>query len=369
MSNFIERANKIHGNKYDYSKVEYINNRTKICIICPEHGEFWQTPKNHLNGSKCPLCALSDRKNKRKKDINKVLRDFNFIHKNKYDYSKVEYVNNRTKVCIICPEHGEFWQTPTSHLAGQGCPKCAGRFMNREYFIEKANKIHNFKYNYDLIKYIDIHTKVCIICPEHGEFWQTPHHHLAGFGCKKCSGNFSDKNMFIEKAQQVHGDKYDYSKVDYVNNRTKVCIICPEHGEFWQIPNSHLNGKGCKLCKDSHLERDMRKFLINNDIKFVYQYHNKDFLGKQSFDFYLPEYNIAIECQGEQHFISNFYKSKGIEHSEKHLKYIQELDERKKEICIDKNIKLVYFLDKKFNKYIKEGDYLINKEDDLLSFF
>ena len=175
--------------------------------------------------------------------------------------------------------------------------------------------------------------------------------------------------MFIEKAQQVHGDKYDYSKVDYVNNRTKVCIICPEHGEFWQIPNSHLNGRGCKACKDSHLERDMRKFLISNDIKFIYQYHNKEFLGKQSFDFYLPEYNIAIECQGEQHFISNFYKSKGVEYSEKHLKYIQELDERKKEICIDKNIKLVYFLDKKFNKYIKEGDYLINREDDLLSFF
>lgn len=131
---FIEKAKKLHDNKYDYSKAEYVNTNTKVCIICPEHGEFWQTPSNHLQGKGCPKC----------KGKNKTTEEFiekaNIIHNNKYDYSKVEYKSNRTKVCIICPEHGEFWQTPHEHLHGCGCPKCKNIKWNKETCYQEAKK-------------------------------------------------------------------------------------------------------------------------------------------------------------------------------------------------------------------------------------
>lgn len=365
---FATRAKAIHGEKYDYSMVEYLGYNKKVCIICPEHGVFWQTPHNHIAGSKCPECAKVSRSQKRKKEQNEVITDFRKKHGERYDYSEVSYVDSQTKVCIICPIHGKFWQTPTSHLSGQGCPKCGGRFMNREYFIERATAIHNNKYNYDLVEYHGIHSKVCIICPIHGKFWQTPHHHLVGFGCKRCSNNFLDKECFIEKAREIHGDKYDYSDVEYINNHTKVCIKCPEHGPFWQIPNSHLNGRGCKECGESHMERKIKKFLIDNKIEYIYQYRDKEILNRQSIDFYLPKYKIAIECQGEQHFVSNFYKSKGIEYSQEHLRYIQSLDERKKRICKENDIFLIYFLEKRFNKFLSSDDVFINKEDEILRF-
>lgn len=122
--------------------------------------------------------------------------------------------------------------------------------LTTEEFIEKARKVHGNKYNYSQVEYINTKTKVCIICPTHGEFWQTPNKHLNGYGCKKCSGYFVDSiNSFIEKAKEVHGDKYDYSKSIYVNARIKVCIVCPIHGEFWQEPYVHVGQKcGCPKC-------------------------------------------------------------------------------------------------------------------------
>ncbi len=119
---FINKANKVHNGKYDYSKVEYVNAKTKICIICPEHGEFWQTPNNHLSGKGCALCANENKLHLYNKSNDKFISEAQMIHNGKYDYSKVEYVNAKTKICIICPEHGEFWQTPHNHLQGQGCP-------------------------------------------------------------------------------------------------------------------------------------------------------------------------------------------------------------------------------------------------------
>ena len=184
------------------------------------------------------------------------------VHGDKYDYSKVEYVNSATKVCIICPIHGEFWQVPSSHLQGFGCSKCGYRIVwekrgriTTDEFIEKAKQIHGDKYDYTKTEYKGAHTKLCIICPIHGEFWQMPYVHLKGNGCDKCGDiTIGDKlrmgkEKFIEKARKVHGDKYDYSKVEYKNNETKVCIICKNCGtEFWMTPKSHLFGCNCRNC-------------------------------------------------------------------------------------------------------------------------
>ena len=173
------------------------------------------------------------------------------VHGDKYDYSKVEYKNNKTDVCIICPIHGEFYQTPNSHyLKGRGCPICGGtKKSTKEDFIIKAKQVHGDKYDYSKVVYVNNQIKVCIICPEHGEFYQAPKNHLNGQGCPKCSGNKKlTKDDFIKKANEIHGYKYDYSKVEYINSQIKVCIICPEHGEFYQAPKNHLNGQGCPIC-------------------------------------------------------------------------------------------------------------------------
>ena len=252
---FIKKAKELYGDKYDYSKVRYINNRTKVCITCPIHGEFWQTPNSHLAGHECSRCGGINANKGRNKTNNMFIAEAKKVHGDRFDYSQVKYTNNHTKVCIICSEHGEFWQMPTKHLSGQGCPKCSQKEVtdkqrySSKQFIEKAYQVHGDKYDYSKVDYKDAYTKVCIICPEHGEFWQKPGNHLFGQGCPKCFGNIRlTTESFIQKAQTVHGDKYDYSKVKYANNSTKVCIICPDHGEFWQVPNSHLSGKGCPEC-------------------------------------------------------------------------------------------------------------------------
>lgn len=274
---FIEKAKKVHGNKYNYSKVEYINSQTKVCIICPEHGEFWQTPANHLQGQNCPKCSRFITHKKQKSNTENFIKRAKEIHGNKYDYSRVEYINNKTKVCIICPEHGEFWQRPDKHLfTKRGCPKCG-----------KTQKLTN--------------------------------------------------EEFIEKAKLIHKDTYDYSNVEYKTYEQKIEIICKKHGSFKQTPHAHLSGQGCPICKQRILEKEINEFLIENNIKYEYQ-KKFDWLGKQSLDFYLPDYNIAIECQGIQHFESVEYFG-GEERLKKQIKY----DVIKKNLCENNGIKLLYY--------------------------
>lgn len=283
------------------------------------------------------------------------------VHGDKYDYSKVEYKNSKTKVCIICPIHGEFFQTPYNHLKGFGCSKCghektsSAKTSNTSTFIEKAMSVHNDKYDYSKTNYINTKTKVCIICPEHGEFWQTPSTHLSGGGCWKC-GLQRISNVrkyttekFIEKAKKIHGDKYDYSKVDYVDSKTKVCIICPKHGEFWQTPNNHINGLGCAECGHEYkslFEEDVFSKLKELNIRMIRQktfdwlkYRTNMFL-----DFYLPDYNIAIEVQGEQH-----YKPSDFFGGEETFVNQQKRDKKKFDLCKKHNIKIFYLRNR--NKY------------------
>lgn len=300
---FIERAKKVHGDKYDYSKTEYANNYTKVCIICPEHGEFWQTPNCHLDGQGCPKCGI------KKRSVNKTLTTEEFIkkamdiHGDKYDYSKVQYLNNRTKVCIICPEHGEFWQVPSYHLSGNGCPECGKIACHKKTQLNQEEIIKRFKI--------------------------------------------------------IHNKNYDYSKVCYEGKHTKVCIICPEHGEFWQTPHNHLKGNGCPKCRNSHLEKFVENLLIEENIKFIQSYKTK-WLKKQHLDFFLPEYNVAIECQGEQHFVSFRF-----EKDNKNLLLRKKRDELKKKLCEENNIRLIYF-----SNTIKQdvclGQKIIKNKNDLI---
>jgi len=247
---FIDKAIEVHGDKYDYSKVEYKNALEKVIIICKEHGEFEQKPSLHLTGHGCNTCGGSN-----KKTTNEFIEESIEIHQDKYDYSKVEYKNCNEKVIIICKEHGNFEQIPKDHLNGHGCIKCGGKFIFNTYdFIKKSIEIHGEKYDYLNVNYIMSNLKVNIICKIHGEFEQIASSHLTGQGCPKCGIIKSsethkyDTNIFIEKSIKVHEDKYDYSKVEYNYSNEKVIIICKKHGEFEQTPSHHWYGKGCNKC-------------------------------------------------------------------------------------------------------------------------
>ena len=168
------------------------------------------------------------------------------VHGNTYDYKNSEYINSSIKINIICSIHGEFQMLPHNHLKGQGCPICgrlkcdSSRKIGTKKFIEEAIKVHGNYYDYSKVEYVKSRTPIIIICPEHGEFLQNPDKHLKGCGCFKCKTGNSRK-QFIEKATKLHNDFYDYSKVDYVNSSTNVEIICPVHGSFWQSPHVHLD--------------------------------------------------------------------------------------------------------------------------------
>jgi hypothetical protein len=269
------------------------------------------------------------------------------IHGNKYDYSKVNYINENTKVIIICPEHGEFEQTPHCHLSNKECPRC-GRLKanksegdNGKIFIEKAQKIHGNKYDYSLVDYKRSKDRVIIKCLIHSNFKQTPAGHLSGRGCPKCKNillsqyGMQTQEEWIEKAKKVHGNKYDYSLVNYIDCKTKIKIVCPKHGQFKQNPTNHLTGQGCPHCSESKSERIIRVFLINHNINFIPQKRFKDCKDKQQlpFDFYLPDYNLCIEYQGYQHYMS--IKKWG---GKKILKIVQYHDQIKKEYCKNNGI-------------------------------
>ena len=367
---FIEKAKKVHGDKYDYSNVKYYGSKVKVRIIChekdengEEHGEFLQTPQGHIRGNTCPKCANKKRGSIFKMTTEDFIKKAIETHGDKYDYSKVEYVNAQTKVCVICPIHGEFWMMPMNHIyqQKQGCPKCANRGLNTEEIIKKFREVHGNKYDYSKVEYVKMHNKVRIICPMHGEFEQTPSKHLLGQGCKKCGiierakKKTKTTEQFIKEAKAIHGDKYDYSKTEYVNAYTKVKIICPTHGEFEQRPFDHIHNHGCPMCSESLLEREIKTLLEEHNIEFESQ-KRFDWLDKQSLDFYIPKLNIAIECQGGQHFDP-------IEHfgGEREFKVIQERDKRKNRLCSENGIKILYYSNIEGHDCITDKNDLLNK--------
>ena len=301
---FIEKAKKTHGLLYDYSKVEYVNSHTKICIICKKHGEFWQTPNHHLSGCGCPECGKEKVRNKNSSTTEIFIEKAKKIHGQMYDYSNIEYKNEKTKVNIICKKHGVFKQTPWSHLNGANCPFCKNEKLSNE------RKMSN-------------------------EEW-------------------------IERAKKIHSGKYSYDLCEYDGYYKKVIITCPIHGNFRQLAYNHLQGKGCPKCRRSKMEIEIEEFLKENNIKYISQYKDKFLInGKSrlSLDFYLPDYNIAIECQGAQHFLGNTFYSKNINE-------IIERDLTKKQLCEKNGIKILYyttfedFENKKENLYFNKNDIL-----------
>jgi len=237
------RLKNIFGDKYEYDFLSFKNTHSKIDVKCPIHGWSEQILKNLFNGHGCRKCSYKVISDKQISNFNDVLNKFKEKHGDKYNYSKFKYVKNRTNSIIICPIHGDFYQSAWTHMNGHGCPKCSG---NKRF----------------------------------------------------------TKDEFISAANSKHTKDYIYDFSDYKNMQSKVKIICPKHGEFFQTPMSHVKGSGCPKCNQSQGERMVEKFLLENNINFITQKKFDDLKYKThlAFDFYLPKFNTCIEFNGIQHY-------------------------------------------------------------------
>ena len=296
-------------------------------------------------------------------------------HNDKYDYSKTVFTYMLEKIIIICPIHGEFEQVAAAHVTtGKGCAKCGfqklsdTKNMGSEAFLEKAISKHGLRYDYSNVKYVNYMTPVEIICSDHGSFMQKPSKHIdREHGCPKCgriklwdSRGRVDNDIFISKAREVHGNKYYYSKVEYVSAKDKVIIICNEHGEFSMNPNKHLSAKqGCPVCasKSYVKENILKEHLINRFSSCTVDYQCRpDWLGAMSLDNLLVEYNIAVEYHGQQHF-------KPIELFGGEDSFIsqRERDIKKYDLCVENGVKLFYFTYDK--THIKDYPYHVYHDE------
>ena len=274
---FIQKARLIHGDKYEYKFVKYINYIEKIIIYCNRCNKFFfQAPKEHLKSYGCFDCSRQILTEKQRKLFGSNTLEFikksKEVHGDKYDYSEVNYINNKIKVKIYCKEHDTFfWQNPLDHLNGkcscEGCKKekklriSKKRAFNNDIFIEKAIRVHGDRYDYSEVEYINNHTKVKIYCKKHKEFfWQDPRSHLHSSGCQRCGReevgrkNKCSKESILKRLVDLYGEEYDFSKIDFsVNFHTPVEIVCPTHGSFFRTLNNLLFepvNTCCPQCND-----------------------------------------------------------------------------------------------------------------------
>lgn len=268
---FLEKATKVHGDKYDYSKVVYEGSQIKVDIICKMHGTFLQSPANHIRGQGCRACG-SERNRIASKELTKdFISAVSIIHNGKYSYSKLMSEYRTERIVVGCPIHGDFEISSASHKSGRGCKKCGVETVSiktrhsTDEFIKLSNLVHDNKYNYSKTNYINSSTKVTIICPTHGDFTVQAGSHQSGIGCKTCgiestkTKRRSTLQHFEIIASKVHSNFYDYSNIsNYTNDTTPIEIICPLHGLFLQTPSAHKAGKGCVQCNPGGYSKSIR---------------------------------------------------------------------------------------------------------------
>ena len=305
------------GENLEYPEQEFENIESRIRIIDHdldnngnEYGEFWQEIHSHMRGSKHPRKAIDNRRRiiraRRYYTDEEFKEQCRKVWGDRYDLSEVNYEKNKKKIKVICREHGPFNVSADNFKAGHGCPKCASvqRYTTEEW-VEKVNELHGGKYDYSKTIYTTATGKVTIICPKHGEFSITANKHMSGRGCPKCGRERSNdskkitREEFVERSNKQHNNSYDYSIVDYVNNSTKVNIICGKHGIFKQTPASHLNGCGCPKCAESNTSRAEDEITEIIESKgFKVERNLRSLIGGKEIDIYIPEKKIGIEYDG-----------------------------------------------------------------------
>jgi hypothetical protein len=282
---FIEKAKAIHGDFYDYSETKYFGSLAKLNIICKTHGSFEQVASTHLNGSGCVKCAIANRTKK----LTTFIKEANLKYKNKFSYKNFIYITSHTKGIIICNNMHTFKQSPSQHLQGTGCPKC------------------NIQ--------------------------------------KRAKNDVKSTEYFIHKAKLRHGNTYNYDCSEYKDTETKIKIKCKKHGIFEQSPHNHYAGYGCPICKSSHGELLIQKFLEQESISYKNNYIIEKCKNKKPlpFDFAIFNENnllFLIEYQGRQHYSASSFGSKTTS-AEKILEDIKTRDKIKQKYCKQNHIPLL----------------------------
>ena len=295
---FVAKCVAKHGLKYDYSVTNYTSNKQRIKVKCLQHGIFEVLPYNHLiNGHGCGLCYEDTKVN----STDKFKRQAILVHGNKYNYDRSVYIDDSTPIIITCKIHGDFKQKKRNHLSGYGCQKCAkgSCILSNDSFIAKASLTHNNQYNYASTVYEGSFKNVIITCKTHGDFEQMPSNHLKGAGCPKCTNGRLTTEEFIDKANQTHNNKYDYSLSTYTTSHDKLIITCNKHGNFEQKACNHLQGQGCPQCptiisKPQQEIVDFIRSVYNHEILI----NDRKTIKGLELDIVLPKANLAIEYNG-----------------------------------------------------------------------
>ena len=307
---FIQEAIQIWGDRWDYSRTEYVNASTSLLISCRAHGDFTQAPHSHLRGSVgCSECASN------KQTSETILQEFREVWGDRWDYSKTQYKSGRLKVTIVCPVHGEFDQLPSSHKSGKvGCPGCNGRGITTAEFIAASKEVWGNRWDYSNTEYTDSGTPVTITCLIHGDFSQLPWSHRNGqVSCPGCLKMRKTTEQFISEAKDVWGDAlWDYSSAEYAGFYEPVRLSCSEHGDFTQVAEYHLRGVvGCIKCRNlnvSTAEKELQEWLqslihIETNVRTLLP-------SGSEVDIYVPSSNVAIEFNGIYYHSSKFKDSK-----------------------------------------------------------
>jgi hypothetical protein len=260
---FIAKAKLVHGDKYTYSSAVYTGAANKIEITCPVHGVFWKQGNNFLRGVGCYECTREKLRYGLIKSTSWFVSKALEVHGSRYDYSEANYNGARNDVTIICHQHGRFFQRASHHLNGRGCDACGGsKQLNTEDFIVKSQNVHGSIYDYSISEYTTNSAKIKILCKKHGVFAQVAASHMVGNGCPKCDGKFGkDTEEFIRKSREIHAGRYDYSKSKYLTTHTPVTIICSLHGEFDKTPAKHLRGSGCPSCATTGFNKNKHAYI------------------------------------------------------------------------------------------------------------
>lgn len=386
---FIRLAKRYSTSKLDdFSKVNYTKSDEYVTIICKKHGEYRITPNSYLNGCRCNKCKGENTAKRQLKSQNAVISQLQKSYRKfpYYSFEKVDYKGESNDIVITCHnkdsngvEHGDFIVNAGHALRrGDGCPKCRKeKEMNQEKVIEFVHKIHGDAYLTDKVQYVNYDTPITLYCKKHGIDFSIKIGHLkAGEGCPLCRYEKSAASKrrtledVIKLSNEIHNNQYDYSLIkEYKNDRITYPIIChkkdkngKEHGVFYKSFNLHIQGKqGCPICKSSKLENDVRSILQANGIKFEQQKKFNDIKNEKPlpFDFYLPDYNTVIECQGIQHF-----KSIPIFGGFHEFAKTRQRDKLKYDGSLNKGIKIIYYTNENYDKMFNEST--IKNADDLI---
>ena len=385
---FKKRIKELYGDTIILDKVQDIENKKRndlVTLICPKHGEYTKTINSLLKRQgKCDKCRYNWL------TLEEFFEKFNSVYteeeRENYSFNKLELKGNKDTIIVTCNKHGDFPTTPYVFLNHHGCKRCSvekimqDRKITVEEFIKRSKENHKDEngeplYDYSKVKELNSLDDIIEIgCKRHGWVKQKASNHLYGCGCIKCAWDKWSKKrtksheQYVLDCEKVHGKgRYIYLN-KYTGKNNPIIFQCTKCGRITTISaNSHLNNKsGCSFCIKSKLERNIQVFLENNNIKFIPQF---PIINRQSLDFYLDDYNLAIECQGSQHFSNNHFKEG--------LDILIKRDVRKYNYCRENGIKLIYYTEpklltsdlinnKKFGN-IYQSDNIFSNLDELLS--